>query len=51
MYNSSIVLSLMRNAFIGFVSSCISDTISNSIRVLKISIQTGEGKKSYKEIF
>ena len=51
MYNNSIVLSLMRNAFIGFISSCISDTISNSIRVLKTSIQTGEGKKGYKEIY
>ena len=51
MYNNSIALSLMRNAFIGFISSCVSDTISNSIRVLKTSIQTGEGKKSYKEIY
>ena len=51
MYNNSIVLSLMRNAFIGFVSSCVSDTISNSIRVLKTSKQTGEGKKTYKEIY
>ena len=51
MYNNSIILSLMRNAFIGFASSCVSDSISNSIRVLKTSIQTGEGKKSYKEIY
>ena len=50
MYNNSICLSLMRNAFIGFASSCFSDTISNSIRVLKTSKQTGEGKKGYKEI-
>ena len=51
MYNNNIILSLMRNAFIGFASSCVSDTISNSIRVLKTSIQTDEGKKSYKEIY
>ena len=51
LYDNNIILRLMRNAFIGFASSCISDIISNSIRVLKTSIQTGEGKKSYKEIF
>ena len=51
MYNNNIILSLMRNAFIGFVSTCVSDSISNSIRVLKTSIQTSEGKKSYKEIY
>ena len=51
LYDNNIILRLMRNAFIGFASSCVSDIISNSIRVLKTSIQTGEGKKSYKEIF
>ena len=51
LYDNNIILRLMRNAFIGFASSCISDIISNSIRVLKTSIQTGEGKKGYKEIF
>ena len=51
MYDNSIILSLMRNAFIGFASSCVSDIISNSIRVLKTSVQTGEGKKGYKEIY
>ena len=51
MYDNSIMLSLMRNAFIGFISSCVSDSISNSIRVLKTSIQTGEEKKNYKEIY
>ena len=51
MYNNSVCLSLMRNAFIGFISTCASDIISNSIRVLKTSKQTGEGKKGYKEIF
>ena len=48
---NSIILNLMRNAFIGFASSCFSDTISNSIRVLKTSKQTEEGKKGYKEIY
>ena len=51
MYDNSIILRLMRNAFIGFASSCVSDIISNSIRVLKTSVQTGEGKKGYKEIY
>ena len=50
MHDSSIILRLMRNAFIGFASSCVSDIISNSIRVLKTSVQTEEGKKGYKEI-
>ena len=50
MDNNKIILRLMRNAFIGFASSCVSDIISNSIRVLKTSAQTEEGKKSYKEI-
>ena len=51
MYDNNIMFRLMRNAFIGFVSSCVSDIISNSIRVLKTSIQTGEGKKGYKDIY
>ena len=51
MYDNNIILRLMRNAFIGFTSSCVSDIISNSIRVLKTSVQTEEGKKGYKEIF
>ena len=51
MYNNNIMYMLMRNAFIGFTSSCISDIISNSIRVMKTSVQTGEGKKGYKEIY
>ena len=51
MYDNNIMVRLMRNAFIGFASSCVSDIISNSIRVLKTSMQTGEGKKGYKEIY
>ena len=51
MYNNSIMFMLMRNAFIGFTSSCVSDIISNSIRVMKTSVQTEEGKKGYKEIY
>lgn len=38
---------LARNAFIGFVSSAISDTISNSIRVIKTYRQANEVKISY----
>ena len=51
LYDNNIILRLMRNAFIGFASSCISDIISNSIRVLKTSIQKKKKKKGYKEIF
>lgn len=51
MYNNSILKSLLRNAFIGFVSSLVSDTISNSVHVLKTSMQTGDSKKNYKQIF
>ena len=38
---------LSRNAFIGFCSSAVSDTISNSIRVIKTSKQTSEIPRSY----
>lgn len=38
---------LARNAFIGFVSSAISDTVSNSIRVIKTYRQAHEAKISY----
>ena len=51
MYNDKILFCIMRNAFIGFVSSCVSDSISNSVHVMKTSMQAGEGKKNYKEIF
>ena len=38
---------LGRNAFIGFSSSVLSDTCSNSIRVLKTTRQTSETPLSY----
>jgi hypothetical protein len=38
---------LARNAGIGFVATCVSDTSSNSIRVLKTYRQTSEVKISY----
>lgn len=31
-----LVKRLMRNAFIGFTASAVSDTVSNSIRVIKV---------------
>ena len=34
------VRKLMRNAFIGFTASMVSDTISNSLRVVKTTRQT-----------
>lgn len=40
---------LGRNAGIGFCSSAVSDTVSNSIRVLKTYRQTSEVKVSYAE--
>jgi len=42
---------LGRNAFIGFCSSAISDTCSNSIRVLKTTKQTSEVVISYPQAF
>jgi hypothetical protein len=41
---------LGRNAFIGFSSSVVSDTCSNSIRVLKTTRQTSEKPISYYDI-
>ncbi len=38
---------LCRHAFIGFCSSAISDTISNSIRVLKTTVQTSPTPMTY----
>jgi hypothetical protein len=48
-YEDNLVKNLIRNCFIGFVSSMISDTISNGLRVVKTYKQTSEKSKSYKE--
>ena len=40
----------MRSVVIGFSASIVSDTCSNSFRVLKISKQTSGSKESYFEI-
>ncbi|KAH8601825.1 mitochondrial carrier domain-containing protein [Bisporella sp. PMI_857] len=45
----SIGLWLLRLAFIGFVSSVISDTVSNSLRVVKTYRQVNDTKISYSE--
>jgi hypothetical protein len=42
---------LFRGAFIGFCCTMVSDTISNSIRVLKTIKQTSEKSISYKQAF
>jgi hypothetical protein len=42
---------LIRSAFIGFCSTLVSDTISNSIRVLKTMKQTHERQITYHEAF
>jgi hypothetical protein len=40
---------LMRSAFIGFMASLSSDTVSNSIRVIKTTKQTSSSNIGYKE--
>lgn len=40
---------LARRAFIGFCSSVISDTTSNSLRVIKTTKQTSQNPITYKE--
>ena len=42
---------LLRSAFIGFCCTMVSDTISNSIRVMKTMKQTSEEKITYKHAF
>jgi hypothetical protein len=49
-YDENITLALIRNASIGFFSSAISDTVSNSIRVVKTVKQTNTDYISYKDI-
>jgi len=44
---TSLPTKLLRNAFMGFTSSVVSDTISNSIRVIKTTRQTHEQRISY----
>eukprot|EP00638_Chattonella_subsalsa_P001069 CAMPEP_0117748396 /NCGR_PEP_ID=MMETSP0947-20121206/9095_1 /TAXON_ID=44440 /ORGANISM="Chattonella subsalsa, Strain CCMP2191" /LENGTH=289 /DNA_ID=CAMNT_0005566059 /DNA_START=105 /DNA_END=974 /DNA_ORIENTATION=+ len=45
--SDSVVAKLSRNALIGFCSSVVSDTCSNSIRVIKVYRQTNPEKVSY----
>jgi hypothetical protein len=42
---------LARNAVVGFCSSAVSDTVSNSVRVLKTTVQTSTTAISYGEAF
>jgi hypothetical protein len=42
-------LKLLRNAFCGFGATCVSDCVSNVIRVLKTTVQTSEVSISYTE--
>lgn len=46
-YDDHLVKKLSRNAFIGFSASVVSDTISNSIRVIKTTKQTYETPITY----
>lgn len=41
---------LLRRAFIGFVCSIVSDSVSNSMRVIKTTKQTYKTKISYPEV-
>jgi len=40
---------LARNAAVGFCSSAVSDTVSNSVRVLKTTVQTSTTAITYQE--
>lgn len=44
---SELLLWLLRLAFIGFVASIISDTVSNSLRVIKTYRQVNDTQVSY----
>jgi len=41
---------MARNAFIGFVASVVSDTVSNSLRVIKTTRQTFSEVVSYRRV-
>jgi len=49
-YDDEPIKALGRNALIGFCSSFVSDTVSNSMRVIKTYKQTHEHKITYKDI-
>lgn len=49
-YNDDPLKKLARNAGIGFICSAVSDTCSNSIRVLKVYRQSSEVPISYPEV-
>lgn len=42
---------LLRLAFIGFVASVVSDTVSNSLRVIKTYRQVNDTKVSYCKVY
>jgi hypothetical protein len=44
-----VALKLLRNALCGFGATCVSDVVSNVIRVLKTTVQTAEVSISYQE--
>ncbi|TFK97441.1 mitochondrial carrier domain-containing protein [Pterulicium gracile] len=46
---STLPLTLLRLALIGFTASCVSDTISNSLRVVKTYRQTNDSRIGYVE--
>lgn len=49
-YNDRLVMKLIRNAGIGFTASLISDTVSNSLRVVKTAKQTSNTASTYTQV-
>lgn len=49
-YKNDLAMRLCRNAFIGFMASLLSDSISNSLRVIKTARQTSNKSSSYVKI-
>lgn len=49
-YKDNALLALSRNALIGFSATLVSDTVSNSIRVIKTYKQTHQSNITYKKV-
>lgn len=49
-YKQQLSLHLLRSAFIGFCASLVSDTVSNSFRVVKTAKQTSTKSSTYSQI-
>ena len=49
-YETEFTKAILRSAFIGLVSTVVSDVVSNSIRVVKTFKQTATEKLTYKQV-